>query len=67
MTELIGNVLGKPTFLPPVTSFFVKMMLGEFGDILLKGQRVIPDKLLKNGFVFQFVTMEEALKDLFRK
>ncbi len=67
MTEIIGKVLNKPTFLPPVTSFFVKMILGEFGEVLLKGQRVIPDKLLKNGFIFQFPTMEAALKDLFRK
>jgi len=67
LTDILGKVLGKPTFLPPVTSFFVKMILGEFGNVLLKGQRVIPDKLLKNGFIFQFPTMEEALKDLFRK
>jgi hypothetical protein len=67
MTEIIGRTLNKPTFLPPVTPFFVKMILGEFGDVLLKGQRVMPDKLLKNGFVFLFPTMEEALKSLLNK
>jgi uncharacterized protein (TIGR01777 family) len=67
MAELIGKVLGKPTFLPPVSRFFVKLMLGEFGDILLKGQRVYPEKLLHNEFVFQFPTMEDALKDILQK
>jgi uncharacterized protein (TIGR01777 family) len=67
MTEILGRTLEKPTFLPPVTPFFIKMILGEFGDVLLKGQRVIPDMLLRNGYEFLFPTMEAALKDLFRK
>jgi uncharacterized protein (TIGR01777 family) len=61
MTEILGRVMGKPTFLPPVTSFFVKMILGELGETLLNGQRVIPEKLLQHGFVFQFLRMEGAL------
>ena len=61
MSEILGRVMGKPTFLPPVSSFFVKMMLGELGEVLLNGQRVIPEKLLQHGFVFQFPTMEGAL------
>jgi uncharacterized protein (TIGR01777 family) len=66
MSETLGRVLDKPTFLPPVTGFFVKMILGEFGDVLLNGQRVLPEKLAENGFLFQFPTMEEALNDIFR-
>jgi hypothetical protein len=61
MVEILGRVMGKPTILPPVPSFFVKMMLGELGEVLLNGQRVIPEKLSRNGFVFQFPTMKEAL------
>jgi len=67
MAEILGKVIGKPTFLPPLSSFFVKMTLGELGNIVLKGQRVIPEKLLKNGFAFAFPTMEEALNDIFLK
>ena len=67
MAELVGKALGKSTFLPPLSSFFVKMTLGEFGDIVLKGQRVVPEKLLKNGFDFVFPTMEAALNDIFLK
>lgn len=64
MAENLGKVLGKPPFLPPVSSFFIKLMLGEFGEVVLKGQRALPDKLLKSGFVFKFPTIEEALNDI---
>lgn len=67
MTEIMGKVLGKPTFLPPVSSLFVKMTLGELGEILLKGQRALPEKLVQSGFTFQFPTIEEALVDIFQK
>ncbi len=67
MTGTLGKVLGKPTFLPPVTSFFVKITLGEMGDVLLKGQRVHPQKLLQQGFTFKFPTLEGALREIFGK
>ncbi len=38
--------------------------MGEFGDVLLKGQRVIPQRLLEAGFKFRYLDIEEALKDI---
>jgi len=38
--------------------------MGEFGDVLLKGQRVIPQCLLEAGFKFRYLDIEEALKDI---
>jgi len=64
MTRLIGEVLGKPTFMPSVPGFMVKMLMGEFGSVLLAGQRVLPRKLTDWGFQFQFPTMKQALTDL---
>jgi len=66
MTATMGKVLGKPTFLPPLSSFFVKTIVGEMGDVLLKGQRVTPGLLLEKGFPFQFPELEGALTDLLR-
>jgi uncharacterized protein (TIGR01777 family) len=65
MVEALGEALGKPTFMPSVPGFVVRLMMGEFGSILLKGQRVLPRRLLDMGFQFKFPEIETALKDLF--
>ena len=64
MTEILGQVLGKPTFMPSVPGFVLGAVLGEFGSMLLKGQKVLPGKLLESGFVFRFPEMRGALEDL---
>ncbi|MBN2569036.1 MAG: TIGR01777 family oxidoreductase [Deltaproteobacteria bacterium] len=67
MTAMLGKVMGKPTFLPPVSSFFVKMILGEMGDVLLKGQRAYPQTLTQQEFTFTFPTLEGALRNILGK
>jgi uncharacterized protein (TIGR01777 family) len=59
----IGKALGRPSFMP-APSFMIKLVLGEFGSVILEGQRAIPKVLLENGFLFDFPTVDEALKDL---
>jgi uncharacterized protein (TIGR01777 family) len=66
-TETLGSVLGVPTFLPPVPGFVLRLMKGEFGDVILKGQRVIPRRLLEAGFRFQYPTLKEALTDILKR
>ena len=39
----------------------IKLVLGEFGSVILKGQRVLPRRLLESGFVFQHPEIREAL------
>ncbi len=66
-TETLGSVLGVPTFLPPVPGFVLRLMKGEFGSVILKGQRVIPRRLLAAGFKFQYPTLKEALTDILKR
>lgn len=63
LTKTLGKVLGKPSFLP-APSFAVKLALGEFGSVLLEGQRVLPRKLGNAGFSFLFPGLQKALQDL---
>lgn len=63
LAETIGKVLGRPSFMP-APGFMMKLVLGEFADFVLTGQRVIPKKLLASGFKFEYPTIEEALKSL---
>jgi len=61
----LGKALHKPSFLP-APGFMVKWVLGEFGSVILKGQRVIPRKLLNNGFLFQYPDMDKALQSIIK-
>jgi hypothetical protein len=59
--KAIGRVLHRPSFMP-APGFMIKLILGEFGSVLLEGQRVIPRRLLDAGFKFKYADIEEALK-----
>jgi len=63
-TKALAEVLGRPSFLPPVPGFALRWVMGEFGDVLLQGQKALPVKLLNSGFSFRFPTIREALADL---
>lgn len=64
MTKALGKALQRPTFLPPVPTFLLKGVLGEFSDVFAKGQKVLPGKLLGEKFVFRFPEIEEAFAHL---
>ena len=66
MTKALGRALHRPVFLPPVPAFLLKAILGEFSDVFVKGQKVIPGKLLENGFVFQFPDIKDAFAHLLK-
>ncbi|MGC8657726.1 MAG: TIGR01777 family oxidoreductase [Desulfomonilaceae bacterium] len=59
----IGDILGRPSFLP-APGFIINLILGEFGSVILKGQKVLPKKLLSHGFSFNFPDIKSALIDL---
>lgn len=63
LAKALGKVLNKPSFMP-APGFLVRLFLGEFGSVILKGQKVIPRRLLDNGFQFQYPDLEKALKDI---
>jgi len=63
LAKAIGRTLHRPSFIP-APGFMVKWVLGEFGSVILKGQRVIPRRLLENGFVFQYPDIEKALQNI---
>ncbi|MCE5335274.1 MAG: TIGR01777 family oxidoreductase [Desulfobacteraceae bacterium] len=62
----LARVLKRPIILPAVPAFVLRGLLGEFGDVVLKGQRVSPEKLLGSGFAFLFPELRKALEDLLK-
>ena len=64
MTKALGKALHRPAILPPVPAFMIKGVLGEFSDVFVKGQKVIPGILLENGFDFEFPEIKDAFNHL---
>ncbi|HBC91333.1 MAG TPA: TIGR01777 family protein [Pelotomaculum sp.] len=62
----LGQVMGRPSWLP-VPGFLLKVVLGEMSDMLLNSQRVLPDKIRKEGFVFWFPALKNALEDIIQQ
>jgi len=63
LAKALGKVLNRPSFMP-APGFLVKLVLGEFGSVILEGQRVIPRMLLQNGFVFKYPDIYTALQSI---
>lgn len=64
LTKEIGSVLDKPTFLPAVPEFVLKLTLGQMACIVTEGSRVSSEKIQSAGFEFKFPELKPALKNL---
>ena len=64
-TQILGEVLGRPTFFK-VPKFVLKLMLGEGSVVLLEGAKVYPKALIESGFSFKFSDLKTALRDILK-
>jgi NAD dependent epimerase/dehydratase family enzyme len=46
----------------PAPAFMMRLVLGEFSQVLLGSQRTVPRKLMDYGFEFQYPEIGPALK-----
>jgi len=63
LATALGKALSRPSFFK-APAFVIRLVLGEFGSVVLEGQRVIPAKLLRQGFMFQYPEVTGALKEV---
>ncbi len=57
----LGRALHRPAFMP-TPAFALRIAFGEMADeLLLDGQRVIPERVLRDGFTFERSTLAESL------
>ncbi|NMO95128.1 TIGR01777 family oxidoreductase [Paenibacillus lemnae] len=59
----ISAVFHRPHWFP-VPAFLLRTVLGELSLILLEGQRIIPAKAERNGFIFRYPELKDALAEL---
>lgn len=65
MTRALGKALSRPTLLT-VPAFLLRLRFGDGAEILTRGQRALPQRLLDAGFSFQFASIDEAMADCVR-
>jgi uncharacterized protein len=65
--QILGRVLARPAFLS-LPAFAARLFLGEMAkEVLLASARVIPAKLIKSKYKFQFPELESALLHILPK
>jgi uncharacterized protein (TIGR01777 family) len=62
-TKALGRQLHRPAFMP-APYLGLRLLFGEFAQVLFASQRVIPKVALDTGFVFQFPDIAAALRDI---
>lgn len=61
-TRALAKAVRRPAVFP-APAFALRLMLGEFADVLLASQRVLPQAALENGFQFEFGELADALAE----
>lgn len=64
-TKALGSALNRPTVLF-VPGFALSASMGEMGDLVLKGQNVVPEKAKEAGFRFKFDRIDDAFNNIFK-
>jgi uncharacterized protein (TIGR01777 family) len=59
----LARVMHRP-YWAPLPAFALRLVLGEMSNLILQGQRAIPDRLLELGYRFKFEQIQAALMDL---
>jgi uncharacterized protein (TIGR01777 family) len=64
LTFSIAKVLRKPLFMPNIPKFIMKLILGEMHELLFEDRHLSANKIIDEGFVFKFKTIDNALKNI---
>ena len=63
-TKTLGKVISRPTIFP-LPAMLLTVVFGEMGErLLLKGPNVVPQRLLDEGFSFEYPKLDEALSEI---
>jgi uncharacterized protein (TIGR01777 family) len=60
LAQALGRALGRPSLLP-VPGPILQLLLGDGAQVVLEGQQVLPERLLAQGFQFQYGELSAAL------
>ncbi len=62
--QQMGSVINRPSWIP-VPAFMLKLVMGQMAEeTALVSQRILPRRLMENGFRFSYPSLKPALQDL---
>lgn len=61
--QTLGEVVERPSWLP-VPDFAIEALLGDGAVVVLKGQKVLPERTQASGFSYEYDEAKEALKEV---
>jgi uncharacterized protein (TIGR01777 family) len=64
-TETLADVMHRPLVLPKVPAFALSLVMGEMSEIVLASQRVSAEKVLNEGFTFEYPNLKAALESFY--
>src|SRR4051794_8560815 len=65
-SKTLGKVLHRPAF-APVPAFAIKALYGQMAEIVVEGQRAVPQRTLELGYAFEHPELEPALRSALGK
>jgi len=66
-TRILAKVLHRPFWPIGIPAFLIRLALGERSHLLLKGNNVLPGKLIQEGFLFHFQQLETTVESIYQK
>jgi len=63
LTQALASALHRPALMP-MPEIMAKLVFGEMSDLLLKGQKVVPDMLTDSGFSYMYPNLGQALGEV---
>ncbi|AXG72774.1 TIGR01777 family protein [Flavobacterium arcticum] len=67
LMKTIARVLDTPYFLPNVPKFMLQLILGKMHIILLSSQNVSAKKVISEGYQFEYLSLEKAVRQALKK
>lgn len=64
LSRALGHAMHRPSLMP-APGFVLKIVVGEFADSVLTGQRVLPARAQKDGYHFRYPEIEQAFRGIF--
>lgn len=62
-TKALGRALGRPTIFP-MPAIMLRLIVGQFADIVLSSQNITPRVAQQTGYSFQYADIDSALQEI---